>query len=950
MHKHGVWFNRVVHVVVCLVAVGAHATSGEDKVLLGPSATGVNLKAWTLQAPINALGPIAPNGTWAVDKQAIVATGTAAPWTIRTTGDAAWTDYRLSVRVTIRKPAPKADFPVFHAEFDRYLPREWFPPLCQHTGHYRYRYYAGEFDWGSDAAVLVRHQSREQCYRVQLSTEYQEMILWHGVGGYLQVVPCELKPGRTYHLEVLARGARLRVLLDGKQKIDYWHETLPTLAGRIGLAAYRATVAFRDVTVTALPAAPASAPPHRARFSTRRWRGLRWVFDGNEPIVLMERSRNKIDNYLSKVLFYHFVKLRPGYRPLYFCWVSILAGPHGTQLAGDENTIRTTGEGTGQLVLKFQTADPEKTLRVDHTDRLTFDQRRGTYRHDLTSELTFLAEKKRMHLEFIDPLTYNNKEPGRGVKYPWLPAGHQWGVFRAEDGSVRRHPISQSLNLSGQNNWWTSRDHSFWMLYPDRAVAPVWEQHVPGEQCFIGVCHWGYDWHQNVRWKKQRTFKPGERFTIRYALTGYPPDEAERVFLQSTLAAQNDQPEKFSRGRFFMSIPSPYAYPVCDPAGTDFTRLYNTRVPYVGWQFYGDYTVDTTVGHNDHHSLRLDGPAKATGLIYHHMFDGHAKKYLCTVWLKTRGVRGKAMVDQVRYPYKANGPCDTIKTGWTGDTDWRQVAFATAVPSITPETYDATDFTVALDGPGTVWVDDFTLRPIEAGEKVVEHRPKPGTSATGPAPSPDYLIHLRCDEGDGASLYDVSHHGNSAKLHGTTWVRTGKRAAVRFGGQACAFVPNPSRELRPTDASQYPHAGLTLDAWVRPSAGKPGGAIVSYYTSPLLYVSPAGKQGFTLNLLLTCAGKSVRTSSKPLIPPDQWTHVAATVADGMARLYVNGKPVVETKLAGKMAYRAYFQMISIGTFGQRYGYPYHGDLAGFRWWARAATAKELAAAAASRPE
>ncbi len=39
-------------------------------------------------------------------------------------GDHAWTDYRLSVNVTIHTPTPKIEGPVLHNEFDRYLPRK----------------------------------------------------------------------------------------------------------------------------------------------------------------------------------------------------------------------------------------------------------------------------------------------------------------------------------------------------------------------------------------------------------------------------------------------------------------------------------------------------------------------------------------------------------------------------------------------------------------------------------------------------------------------------------------------------------------------------------------------------------------------------------------------------------------------------------------------------------
>jgi len=91
------------------------------------------------------------------------------------------------------------------------------------------------------------------------------LILWHGIGGYLQVVPCELKPGRAYRLEVAARGRNIQVFLDGDRKIDYWHRTLPTLSGKIGLAAYRSTVAFEEITVTELPVQTAAGSRARRR-------------------------------------------------------------------------------------------------------------------------------------------------------------------------------------------------------------------------------------------------------------------------------------------------------------------------------------------------------------------------------------------------------------------------------------------------------------------------------------------------------------------------------------------------------------------------------------------------------------------------------------------------------------------------------------------------------------
>ncbi len=83
----------------------------------------------------------------------------------------------------------------------------------------------------------------------------------------------------------------------------------------------------------------------------------------------------------------------------------------------------------------------------------------------------------------------------------------------------------------------------------------------------------------------------------------------------------------------------------------------------------------------------------------------------------------------------------------------------------------------------------------------------------------------------------------------------------------------------------------------------------------------------------------------------QWSHVAATVsADGVARLFVNGNEEATGTFTGKLAYTAYWKMVSVGMYGKQYGYPYSGDLAELRWWSRAATAEEMMAAAKQAPQ
>lgn len=956
MNRYARFFHGTLVLLLCasMLLIAMTVFAAGTPLFADAFATG-DTKAWTLQPPVNALGPIPANGSWKTEGNALVATGASAPWTIQTAGDAGWTDYRLSTHITIRTPAPKANYPIFSGEFDRYLPREDYGDLVQHTGQYRYRYYAGEFDWGSDAAVFVRYQNRNDCYRVQLSTEYQELILWHGVGGYLQVAPCKLEAGRSYTLEVEARGAHLQVFLDGKKRIDYWHTCLPTLTGGIGLAAYRSTIAFQQVKVTALPASTEATPAHQASFSHRVWRGLHWVFDGNEPVVLLEPDPNPNGgDYMGHVMIYHFVKLRPGYRPLYYGYVGIMRdSASNTAFLGNVADIQYSGQGTDQLTIPFDTTSSDKSLLTHHTDVLRYDRVRGTYRHDIKVDITFAKDLTiNSTLEFCDPITYNNKEPGRLNKYPWLPAGHRWGVLRSDDGNIYRHPISQSLDIGGQNQYFTKPGEGFWMLYPDRAVCPVFEHHIPGQSTHIGVCHWGYDWHQLVDWPaSQHQMKAGSHYTINYTLTGYPPVEGEKLFLASKLHPHMDNAEPADQPILnYLRLPSAYAFPVCDPSGTSFEQLYSVREPYIGWQFYGDYQNDREVGHNDHYSMRLDGPTSASGLIYHHMLDSNAKSYLCTCWLKTKGVKGKVLV-HLKYPYGEWGDKhnDVVDTGLTGDHDWTEISFITTEPAISPTTYDMSEFLVEVKGGGTVWLDDFSLRPIADGEQVTEHRPA-AVPVAAVEPAKDLLLDLTCSEGNGSSLFDASNHGNYAKLHDVTWDNSGKRPVLHFEKTSLVCVPTPSPELAQTPKAEYPgKSGLTVEAWIRPAAGTGGGTIIGFLYSPQLYLQPTtDKAKYTLNFSLNFVGTVLTLTSDPLIPANAWTHVAGSLtAEGNARLYINGKLVKEQQHTGKLTYSNYTPAITIGCYGMRWQPSYVGDMTDIRWWSRAASDTEIATAAAS---
>ena len=56
---------------------------------------------------------------------------------------------------------------------------------------------------------------------------------------------------------------------------------------------------------------------------------------------------------------------------------------------------------------------------------------------------------------------------------------------------------------------------------------------------------------------------------------------------------------------------------------------------------------------------------------------------------------------------------------------------------------------------------------------------------------------------------------------------------------------------------------------------------------------------------------------------------------------------IDMMFDGELAWSANYHLLSIGTLNKFYGYPYTGDMAEIRWWARAATAAEIVAAAST---
>jgi fibronectin type 3 domain-containing protein len=138
------------------------------------------------------------------------------------------------------------------------------------------------------------------------------------------------------------------------------------------------------------------------------------------------------------------------------------------------------------------------------------------------------------------------------------------------------------------------------------------------------------------------------------------------------------------------------------------------------------------------------------------------------------------------------------------------------------------------------------------------------------------------DEGSGSSTADQSGNGNVGSLSGTLWSTSGKfNNALSFNGSSARVNIADSATLRLT-------TGMTLEAWVRPSALGDWSTVIlkersGFYAHALYAATDNGRPS---THVYTGGDNELRgTSSLPL---GAWTHLAGTYNGSTLSLYVNG--------------------------------------------------------------
>jgi len=898
------WAMRII--VICFLSiVFAAGLRAQEKAYLSESFEGSALPEHSELPSLDAYGPVDTQTEWLLEKGRLVGRSPRWPWSQMVLAGGPWGDTALSVDLCIVRQTGNGP--------------GW-------GGETYKRFWNDENLRGFDAAILLRYESPRRFYRVQFASRTGEVALWKPSAGIINVGRCDLEQGRTYRVSLQVAGKRVRVGVEGKCVLDYLDPQPGPQHGRVGFGVCNSEVAFDNLKVTRLERSQVGTwpvYPDRPDFSYGPWQQGFAMFDRGEPVCWVD----PVGRYI------HRVKLRRGGPPLFMDFASWKAVPMAEEWRKKPMEVQVEEQGA-ELRLKFVNRYDDNASSF-RTLRLSYEPESGRYIYDWDTTLTFKDPTSLApgywRAEFIDPIWYNAWGPPGKVSRPW-PCGYSAGLISGPDGKPYRRPLNHDSNRGRQTITYLSGRKTWSGLFAALDLSPVVEvEDVEGRGIYTEMCHAFYDFHY-IFTGTQSAKEAAPRYRVRFRYIGYPHQKSSKLLENAQLHPSFDNSRQEVRSDNYWNALSLHGafnleYPFCTAPVNRFSNLVTIADTYSGRGWYGNYTVDKMEGYDDSVSLRFDGPCAAYGYFgKDHGFDPLTGRRLIVEFLmKTKRVAGDGLHVAVGQGWQRWEWERHLVTGVTGDSDWQPVRFIFE-PG---QRRSALMLVLKMNGNGTVWVDDLSIRSLADGE-----RPgiTPGTAKETPS-SHDLVLDLHCDEGSGPGTLDHSGCGNGGLLMGPEWVRDGGRWALRFDGENDYVMIPHANSLNPRDRA-------TLEIWVKPEAntGHFARLIGKYF---YLLFGLGGDRGPYEVEGTFYANERATAKSPRKLQADAWHHLAQTYDGAKVRLFVDGAMVAEANLSGEIAASLYPMFIGTYLPNERNQW-YKGLIGGVRMYWRALSADEIA--------
>ena len=150
------------------------------------------------------------------------------------------------------------------------------------------------------------------------------------------------------------------------------------------------------------------------------------------------------------------------------------------------------------------------------------------------------------------------------------------------------------------------------------------------------------------------------------------------------------------------------------------------------------------------------------------------------------------------------------------------------------------------------------------------------------------------DQGSGSVLTDISGNGHTGSIVNATWSTVGKY------GDALSFNGTNALVNIPDATSLHLTTGMTLEAWVKPTAAANGWQDVIFKGNDNYYLESSSPTGAPV------AGGTVGSSDSgasgtSVLPTNTWSFLTETYNGTTILLYVNGVQVAALALSGSLA-------------------------------------------------